>query len=45
VSEQLSGQVALIAGGTGGLGHAVSAGFLEAGAVVIVTYRKQDEST
>jgi NAD(P)-dependent dehydrogenase (short-subunit alcohol dehydrogenase family) len=43
VSEQLSGQVALIAGGTGGLGHAVSAGFLEAGAVVIVTYRKQDE--
>jgi NAD(P)-dependent dehydrogenase (short-subunit alcohol dehydrogenase family) len=43
VSEQLSGQVVLIAGGTGGLGHAASAAFLEEGAVVIVTYRKQDE--
>jgi NAD(P)-dependent dehydrogenase (short-subunit alcohol dehydrogenase family) len=43
VSEQLSGQVVLIAGGTGGLGRAVSTAFLDEGAIVIVTYRKQDE--
>src|SRR5580658_1403215 len=43
MSEQLAGQVVLIAGGTGGLGRAISAAFLEEGAVVIVTYRKQDE--
>ncbi len=39
----LSGSIALIAGGTGGLGRAVSLAFLAEGATVIVTYRKQDE--
>ena len=38
-----SGQVVVVAGGTGGLGQAVSLGFLEAGARVIVTYRKEGE--
>lgn len=38
-----SKQVILIAGGTGGLGRAVSLAFLEAGATVVVTYRKQSE--
>jgi NAD(P)-dependent dehydrogenase (short-subunit alcohol dehydrogenase family) len=36
-------KVALIAGGTGGLGRAVSQVFLAAGAKVIVTYRKKQE--
>jgi NAD(P)-dependent dehydrogenase (short-subunit alcohol dehydrogenase family) len=35
--------VTLVAGGTGGLGHAVSLAFLAEGAGVIVTYRKQEE--
>jgi NAD(P)-dependent dehydrogenase (short-subunit alcohol dehydrogenase family) len=39
----LQGKTALIAGGTGGLGRAVSLAFLAAGAHVAVTYRKQDE--
>ncbi|MGB6944827.1 MAG: SDR family NAD(P)-dependent oxidoreductase [Bryobacteraceae bacterium] len=43
MSERFSAQVVLIAGGTGGLGRAVSAAFLEEGAAVIVTYRRQDE--
>jgi len=38
-----SGKVALIAGGTGGLGRAVSLAFLNEGAKVIVTYRKESE--
>jgi len=42
---RFSGQVALVAGGTGGLGHAVSRAFLLEGARVTVTYRKQDEFT
>jgi NAD(P)-dependent dehydrogenase (short-subunit alcohol dehydrogenase family) len=36
-------KVALIAGGTGGLGRAVSQAFLEQGATVIATYRKKQE--
>jgi NAD(P)-dependent dehydrogenase (short-subunit alcohol dehydrogenase family) len=35
--------IALVAGGTGGLGRAVSLAFLNAGADVIVTYRKDQE--
>jgi NAD(P)-dependent dehydrogenase (short-subunit alcohol dehydrogenase family) len=42
-SARFSGNLALIAGGTGGLGRAVSLAFLEEGANVIVTYRKQEE--
>ena len=38
-----SGKLALIAGGTGGLGRAVSLAFLEQGAKVVVTYREQKE--
>lgn len=38
-----SGKVALVAGGTGGLGAAVSLAFLEEGAQVVVTYRKEEE--
>jgi NAD(P)-dependent dehydrogenase (short-subunit alcohol dehydrogenase family) len=43
MSSRFSGNLALIAGGTGGLGRAVSLAFLEEGANVIVTYRKQEE--
>ncbi|HEV2484423.1 MAG TPA: SDR family NAD(P)-dependent oxidoreductase [Terracidiphilus sp.] len=38
-----SGKVALVAGGTGGLGSAVSRAFLEDDAKVVVTYRKEEE--
>ena len=38
-----SGRVIVVAGGTGGLGRAVSLAFLEEGAKVIVTYRKEEE--
>jgi NAD(P)-dependent dehydrogenase (short-subunit alcohol dehydrogenase family) len=38
-----SGRVALVAGGTGGLGRAVSLAFLAEGAKVVVTYRNPDE--
>ena len=37
-----SGQVIVVAGGAGGLGRSVSLAFLEEGAKVIVTYRKQE---
>lgn len=43
MSGRFSGQVALIAGGTGGLGRGVSIAFLEEGATVAVTYRRQQE--
>jgi NAD(P)-dependent dehydrogenase (short-subunit alcohol dehydrogenase family) len=36
-------RVVLVAGGTGGLGRAVSLAFLEAGAWLVVTYRKREE--
>jgi len=38
-----SGKVALVAGGTGGLGRAVSLAFLGEGAAVIATYRQEKE--
>jgi NAD(P)-dependent dehydrogenase (short-subunit alcohol dehydrogenase family) len=43
MSERFSGQVAFVAGGTGGLGCAVSLAFLREGAKVAVTYRKLTE--
>jgi len=43
MNSRFSGNLALIAGGTGGLGRAVSLAFLEEGANVIVTYRKEQE--
>lgn len=43
MTAQFSGKVVLVAGGTGGLGRAVSLAFLEKGATVIVTYRNQNE--
>jgi NAD(P)-dependent dehydrogenase (short-subunit alcohol dehydrogenase family) len=43
MSAKFSGQVALVAGGTGGLGRAVSLAFHKEDAQVVVTYRKQQE--
>jgi NAD(P)-dependent dehydrogenase (short-subunit alcohol dehydrogenase family) len=43
MNSKFSEMVALIAGGTGGLGRAVSLAFLKAGATVVVAYRKQEE--
>jgi NAD(P)-dependent dehydrogenase (short-subunit alcohol dehydrogenase family) len=39
----LSGRTVLVGGGTGGLGNAVSLAFLEEGARVVVSYRKEEE--
>jgi NAD(P)-dependent dehydrogenase (short-subunit alcohol dehydrogenase family) len=41
--RNFSGQVVLVAGGTGGLGKAVSSAFLNEDAKVVVTYRNQKE--
>src|SRR4051812_18504994 len=41
MSTQFSGQTVLVAGGTGGLGQAVSLAFVAEGAVVAATYRDQ----
>lgn len=43
MNPDMQGKVALVAGGTGGLGKAVSMAFLRAGAHVAVTYVKKDE--
>lgn len=39
--SRFSGKIALVAGGTGALGSAVSTAFLQEGATVIVTYRSK----
>jgi len=39
MQDKFAGQQVLVAGGTGGLGRAISIAFLEAGASVVVTYR------
>ena len=36
-------KIVLVAGGTGGLGREVTRAFLEAGASVVVTYRRAEE--
>jgi NAD(P)-dependent dehydrogenase (short-subunit alcohol dehydrogenase family) len=43
MSGNFTEKVVLVAGGTGGLGRAVSLAFLEEGAKVSVTYRSQEE--
>ena len=43
MNVSFSGKVVLVAGGTGGLGKAVSLAFLRDGASVVVTYRKEEE--
>ncbi len=43
MAEGFARKVVLIAGGTGGLGRAVSLAFLGEGARVIVTYQREDE--
>jgi NAD(P)-dependent dehydrogenase (short-subunit alcohol dehydrogenase family) len=43
MNARFSSKLVLVAGGTGGLGRAVSLAFLEEGAKVVVTYRNQNE--
>lgn len=43
MSGRFSGAAVVVAGGTGGLGRAVSLAFLREGATAIVTYRKEEE--
>jgi NAD(P)-dependent dehydrogenase (short-subunit alcohol dehydrogenase family) len=43
MASDFSDKVVLVAGGTGGLGHAVSVAFLEQGAQVAVTWRHESE--
>jgi NAD(P)-dependent dehydrogenase (short-subunit alcohol dehydrogenase family) len=44
-NARFSGKIVLVAGGTGGLGRAVSLAFLQEGARVVVTYRSEEEFT
>src|SRR5690348_4291892 len=43
MNVSFAGKVVLVAGGTGGLGRAVSLAFLAEGAKTVVTYRKDQE--
>jgi NAD(P)-dependent dehydrogenase (short-subunit alcohol dehydrogenase family) len=43
MNARFEGKVVLVAGGTGGLGRAVTLAFLEEGAQAVVTFRKQEE--
>src|SRR3984893_4454870 len=43
MSLNFEGKVVLVAGGTGGLGRAVTLAFLEEGAKVVATYREREE--
>ena len=43
MASRFSGKIVVVAGGTGGLGRAVSMAFLDEGAQVVVTDRKQEE--
>jgi NAD(P)-dependent dehydrogenase (short-subunit alcohol dehydrogenase family) len=43
MGSAFDGRAVLVAGGTGGLGRAVSLAFLDAGAAVAVTYRRSEE--
>jgi NAD(P)-dependent dehydrogenase (short-subunit alcohol dehydrogenase family) len=43
INKKFAGKIVLVAGGTGGLGRAVSLAFLEEGAKVAVTYRDEKE--
>ena len=43
MNARFAGQITVVAGGTGGLGRAVTQAFLDEGATVIVTYRTQAE--
>jgi len=43
MGARFEGKVILVAGGTGGLGRAVSLAFLKENAAVVATYRKQEE--
>ena len=43
MAQRFSGKVVLVAGGTGGLGNAVSLAFLKEDATTVVTYRKEEE--
>ena len=43
MTAKLGNKIALVAGGTGGLGRAVSLAFLEQGCKVAVTYRRPEE--